>query len=224
MRTPSCRRGAPLRPLRSRWNYQVWNSFLTLENVFQTSHSRYERWMAFEQKLNQFSLNWKSLRSLTVDWISFLLSGQGPIVGSGAWTIYLKIYNMRYFGWKKFCLLSYYEGLFCWLKFGHKYNWLSSTRMIVWLRLAFMWLQFSSWELLIAKRILVLIAGRAPPFATPDDCFCLSSHCGLVSIFSSHHHIHNSRPGVFNLKQISPCTTSGMYNTLKTKFKIFCIF
>ena len=46
---------------------------------------------------------------------------------------------------------------------------------------------------------------------------------GLVSIFSSHHHIHNSRPGVFNLKQISPCTTSGMYNTLKTKFKILCI-
>ena len=26
------------------------------------------------QKLNQFSLNWKSLRSLTDDWISFLLS------------------------------------------------------------------------------------------------------------------------------------------------------
>ena len=111
MRTPSCQRGAPLGPLRSRWNYQVWNSFPTLENVFQTSHSRYGRWMAFEQKLNQFSLNWKSLRSLTVDWISFLLSGQGPIVGSGAWTIYLKIYNMRYFGWKKFCLHSYYEGL-----------------------------------------------------------------------------------------------------------------
>ena len=46
---------------------------------------------------------------------------------------------------------------------------------------------------------------------------------GLVSIFSSHHHIHNSRPGVFNLKQISPCTTSGTYNTLKTKLKILCI-
>ena len=50
-----------------------------------------------------------------------------------------------------------------------------------------------------------------------------AENSGLVSIFSSHHHIHNSRPGVFNLKQISPCTISGMHNTLKTKFKILCI-
>ena len=222
MRTPSCQRGAPLRPLRSRWNYQVWNSFRTLENVFQTSHSRYERWMAFEQKLNQFSLNWKSLRSLTVDWISFLLSGQGPIVGSGTWTIFLKT-CLLYFGWNTFCFHSCYEGLVmqvinitnclrpAWL-FGCDWRLCDCNSHLgsYWLQNEFLfWLRGG--RHLLQRR---MIAFASHP----------TKKSGLVSIFSSHHHIHNSRPGVFNLKQISPCTTSGMYNTLKTKFKIFCIF
>ena len=67
-------------------------------------HTKDGRWMGGEQKLNQFPLNWKPLRFLTVDWISFLLSGPRRYLKDTMHHHIVALHDL----WHKFCAMIYH--------------------------------------------------------------------------------------------------------------------